>query len=63
MSKELTVDMTTYVEIQRLRKRIRILLQLIKDGNLSKEKELELQLEHCYLQRELEIFEKDYRKK
>lgn len=51
------------IEIQQLRERIRILLQLIKDGNLSKEKEIELQLEHCYLQRELEIFEKGYGKK
>jgi hypothetical protein len=51
------------IEFRQLQERMRILLQLIKDGNLSKGKELELQLEHCYLQRELEIFEKDYGKK
>ncbi|MBC8409136.1 MAG: hypothetical protein H8E12_10505 [Rhodobacteraceae bacterium] len=50
-------------KLRQLQERIRILSQLIKDGNLSKEKEFELQLEHCYLLRELEIFKRGYGEK
>ncbi len=40
---------------RQLEERLRMTLQLINDSKVSKEKKVELQVEYCFLQRELEF--------
>jgi len=41
--------------IDRLQEKMRVLRNLINDGRVSPEKMIELQMEYCYLQREVNL--------
>ena len=41
--------------VRQLEEKMRILLALIEDGKISPEKQMELQEEYCFLQREYEL--------
>ena len=46
---------------QQIEEKMRMLLSLIKGGKISKKKEIELQEEYCFLQREYELYYKQKR--
>lgn len=47
--------------VQQIKEKMRMLLSLIRGGKISKKKEVELQVEYCFLQREYELYYKQKR--